>query len=91
MVCAFCAFLWRLLFLIGGDALGKGVAVDTEDGGGVRDVLLVPRHGLLYVELFEFAEGFIQKDVALEHLVDQGFESSTYQSSFPVNSLYASR
>ncbi len=91
MVCAFCAFLWRFLFLVCGHALGERVAVNAEDGGGVRDVLLVPRHGFLDVELFEFAQGFIQKDMALEHFVDQAFETVVNQSSFPVNSLYASR
>ena len=44
--------------------------MDTEDGGCVREVLLVAREGLLYVELLKFAERLIQKDVALEHLVD---------------------
>lgn len=91
VVCAFCAFLWRFLFLVSGDALGERVAMNAENGGGVRDVLFVPRHGFLDVELFEFAQGFIQKDVALEHFVDQAFETVVNQSSFPVISLYASR
>ncbi len=30
-----CAFLWRVLTLIGGDAFGEGVAMDAEDGGRV--------------------------------------------------------
>ena len=91
MICVFCAFLWRFLLLVSGDAFGERVAMDTEDGGGVGDVLLVPRQGFLDVELFEFAQGFIQKDVALEHFVDQAFETVVNQSSFPVNNLYASR
>lgn len=91
MICDFCTFLWRFLFLISGDAFGEGVAVNAEDGGSVRDVLLVPRQGLLDVKLFEFTEGFIQKDVALEHFVDQAFETVVNQSSFPVTNLYASR
>ena len=65
--------------------------MDAEDGGGVRDVFPVPRHGFLDVELFKLAHGLIQKDVPLEHLVDQGFETIVNQSSFPVNNLYASR
>lgn len=73
------------------DSLGEGVAVDAEDGGGVGDVLLVTRQGFLDIELLELAHGLIQKNVALEHLVDQRFESIVNQSSFPVNSLYASR
>jgi hypothetical protein len=85
--CDFCTFLWRLLAFISGDALGEGVAVDAEDGGGVGDVLFVAREGLLYIELFELAHRFVQKDVALQHFVYQGFESRMNQSSFPVNNL----
>ena len=84
---AFGAFLWRLLAFIRGDAFGEGVAVDAEDGGCVREVLFVAREGLLDVELLEFAERFIQKDVTFEHFVDQAFEASMNQSSFPVSSL----
>ena len=47
--------------------------MNAEDGGRVREVLLVTREGLLYVELLKFAECLIQKDVALEHLLDQTF------------------
>ncbi len=49
MVYAFCAFLWRLLAFVCGDAFGEGVAMDAEDGGRVRKVLLVAREGLLYI------------------------------------------
>ena len=56
------------------------------DAGGVGDVLLVTREGLLYVELLEFADGLIQEDVAFEHFVDQVFETVVNQSSFPVSS-----
>ena len=61
--------------------------MDAEDGGGVGDVLLVAGEGFLDVELLEFAERFIQKDVAFEHFVDQGFKTVMNQSSFPVNNL----
>ena len=91
MFCAFCAFLRRLLSFISRDALGEGVAVDAQDGGGVGDVLLVAREGLFYVELLEFAHSLIQEDVAFEHFVHQGFEAIVNQSSFPVSSLNASR
>ena len=64
--------------------------MDAEDDGGFREVLLVPREGLLDVQLLEFADRLIEKNVALEHFVDQCFESGTDQSSFPVKSLYAS-
>ena len=91
MLCAFCAFLRRLLSFISRDALGEGVAVDAQDGGCVGDVLLVAREGLFYVELLEFAHSLIKEDVAFEHFVHQGFEAIVNQSSFPVSSLYASR
>jgi hypothetical protein len=61
--------------------------MDAEDGRGVGDVLLVTSEGLLDVELLEFAERFIEKDMAFEHFVDQAFESGMDQSSFPVSSL----
>ena len=77
----------RVLASVLCDAFGEGVAVDAEDGGGVGDVLLVTGERLLDVELLEFAERFVQKDVAFEHFVDQGFESGVNQSSFPVSSL----
>ena len=65
--------------------------MNAEDGGRVREVLVVTREGLFYVELLKLAESLIQKDVALEHLLDQTFESGMNQSSFPVNNRYASR
>src|SRR6185369_3360964 len=83
--CDFCALLWRVLVFVGGDTFGEGVAVDAEDGGRVREMLFVTREGLLNIELLKLAERFIQKDVALEHLLDQAFESGMNQSSFPVN------
>ena len=77
---------FRLAF-VGSHPLGKGVAMDAEHGGSVGDVLLVAGERFLDVELFEFAERFIQKDVTFEHFVDQTFEASMNQSSFPVSSL----
>jgi len=48
-------------------------------------MLFVAREGFFDVELLEFAEGFIEKDVALEHFVYEAFETGVNQSSFPVN------
>ena len=87
MICAFCAFLWRLLAFVGGDAFGEGVAMDAEDGGGVGDVLLMTSERLLDIEFLEFAERFVEKDMAFEHFVDQVFQAIVNQSSFPVSSL----
>ena len=61
--------------------------MDAEHGGSVGDVLLVARERFLDVELLEFAERFVEKDVAFEHFVDQVFETVVNQSSFPVSSL----
>ena len=65
--------------------------MDAEDGGGVGDVLLMTSERLLDIEFLEFAERFVEKDMAFEHFVHQGFEAIVNQSSFPVSSLYASR
>ena len=61
--------------------------MDAEHRGCVGDVLLVTGERLLDVELLEFAERFVEKDVAFEHFVDQVFETVVNQSSFPVSSL----
>lgn len=61
--------------------------MDAEDGGGVRDVLLVTSERLLDIEFLEFAERFVEKDMAFEHFVDQVFQAVVNQSSFPVSSL----
>ena len=86
----FCAVLWRVLSFVAGHSLGEGVAMDAEDDGGFGEVLFVTGEGLFDVELFEFADRFVEKDVAFKHFVDQSFESGMNQSSFPVNSRYAS-
>src|SRR5689334_13216691 len=67
-----------LLFVVEGDALGEGVAMDAQDDGGVGEVLFVLGQSLLDVELFELRERFVQKDLSLKHLVDQGFKTGTH-------------
>ena len=61
--------------------------MDAQHRSRLRDVFLVAREGFLYIELFEFAEGLFQQDVAFKHFVDEGFEAIVNQSSLPVNSL----
>ena len=90
MIWAFCA-LWRVLAFVGGYTFSESVSVDAEHDSRVREVLLISCQGFLNVELFEFAERLIQQDVALQHFVDQSFESGMNQSSFPVSNLYASK
>src|SRR5947207_2419536 len=62
-----------LLRAVVGDALRERVAVYAERGGCAREVFLVARERLLYVELLEFGEGLVEHDLAVEHLVNQGF------------------
>src|SRR5947209_10207267 len=67
-----------LLRAVGGDALGERVAVDAERDGGAREVFLVARERLLDVELLELGDGLVEHDLAVEHFVNQGFESGAH-------------
>jgi len=49
---------------------GDGVAVDAEGFGRVGNALFVPREGFLDIQLFEFPQGFIQRDVTIKHFFD---------------------
>lgn len=55
------------------DALRDCVAVNAKRFRGVRNALSVTREGLLDVELFKLFQGFIQKDVAIEHVFNDSF------------------
>src|SRR5215211_4097134 len=68
-----------LLRAVAGDALGERVAVDAERGGRAREVLFVAGERLLDVELFELFEGLVEHDLAVEHLVYQGFEPGAHR------------
>jgi hypothetical protein len=59
-----------VLLFVGGDALCQSISVDSQHDGGLREVLPVFREGLLDVEFLKLADRFIQKDVAIQHLVD---------------------
>ena len=61
--------------------------MDSEDDRCFGEVLLVAGECLLDIELLEFADRFVKKDVAFEHFLDQAFETIMNQSSFPVKSL----
>ena len=87
MISAFGGFLWRVIAFVSGHPFGESVSVDAQHHGGIGEVLLVFGERLLDVELFEFAERLVQKDVAFEHFVDEAFESGVNQSAFPVNNL----
>src|SRR6266850_7604824 len=60
-----------LLFFVGRDAFGKGVAVDAENCRSFRQVLSMLCQRLLNIELFKFGECFIQKYLAFQHLLNQ--------------------
>ena len=62
-----------LLSSVGIDSLGNRVAVDTEGFGRVRNAFPVSDESFLNVELFKLVERFIQKDVAVEHVLDYCF------------------
>lgn len=65
--------VFAFLSTIGIDPFGNRVAVNAEGFGGMRNAPLVPRVGFLNVELLELLERFIQKDVAVEHVFNDGF------------------
>jgi hypothetical protein len=48
--------------------------VYAEDGGGVREVLIVSLQSLLNVDLLKFLDRFFQENMAVEHLFYQGFK-----------------
>jgi hypothetical protein len=48
--------------------------VYTEGRRGQGDALLISSEGLFNVKLLEFFEGFIEKDVPVEHVFDYSFE-----------------
>jgi hypothetical protein len=85
--CVFCAVLRQFLGFVGGDALGEGIPMDSKDRGGFGEVLFVAGERLFYIELLEFTQSLVKKDVAFEHFVDEAFESGSNQSSLPVNNL----
>ena len=58
---------------IGINTLGNRVAVNAKGFRGVGNALFVTRESLLDVQLFEFFEGLIQKDAAIEHVFNNGF------------------
>ena len=55
------------------DPLGNGVAVDAEGIGSIGNALLIADESFLDIKLFEFLEGLIQEDVAVEHILNDGF------------------
>ena len=66
-------FVLALCGAVGIDALGNRVAVDTQGFGSVGNALFIAHESLLDIKLFEFFEGLIQKDAAIEHVFNNGF------------------
>lgn len=71
---AFGRALRPIFLLIRGDALGQGVAMDPEDFCGVGEMLSMARQSFFDIDLFKFGDRLIQKDLAVQHLIDQGFK-----------------
>src|SRR5947209_1208703 len=67
-----------LLCAVVGDSLGERVAVDAERSGGAREMLFVSGERLLDVELLELGEGLVEHDLAVEHFVNQDFQSGAH-------------
>ena len=65
--------MFALCRAVGINPLGNRVAVDAKGFGGVGNALFVTRESLLDIQLFEFFEGLIQKDAAIEHVFNNGF------------------
>ena len=55
------------------DSLRDSVAMNPQRVRGVRDALVISREGFLDVKLLELFQSFIEKDVAIEHVLDEGF------------------
>jgi hypothetical protein len=70
------------VLVVEGDPFGEGVAMDSEYGGGVRDMMVVLVERFFDVELFEFREGLVEENSTFQHFVDQRFQSGTHQG-FP--------
>lgn len=60
------------------DALGDRISVDSQRFGSLGEMFLVSGESLLDVEALEFVDCLAQKDVAIQHLVDQSFKSRTH-------------
>ena len=60
--------------MVCGDALGERVSMDPEDFGGICEVLPVAGQGLFNIDLLKLSDRFIQKNLTVEHFVNQGFE-----------------
>ena len=63
-----------LFFVVGGDALGEGVSVDSQHFRCIRKMFSMPGESLLDIDLFKLRHRFIQQNLAVQHFIDQGFE-----------------
>lgn len=56
------------------DLAAQGVAVNAENFGGARLIAVRAVQNTLDEALFELAHGFIKKNAAFHHLVDEPFQ-----------------
>src|SRR5690242_2681790 len=79
------AFRWPravpVLLLVEGHTLGESVPMNAEYDGSLREVLPVSRERLLDVEFFKLGERLVEKNLPVQHFVDQGFKSGTHFES----------
>jgi hypothetical protein len=65
-------------FLIISDPLRDSVPMDAQRLGSFGKMFFVAGECLLDVELFEFGYGFGEQNMAVQHFVNQGFESGAH-------------
>ena len=66
---------WRAFFaMVRGDAFGEGVSMNSQHLSSVCEMLAMPRECLFNIDFFKLCHGFIQKNLAVQHFIDQAFE-----------------
>ena len=68
------------LFLVNRNPLGKRIPVNSEHSGGLCKVMFVAFEGFHYVELFKLVYGLLQQYLAVQHVIDQGFQAFAHIS-----------
>ena len=67
------------LLLVGSYSLGDGISMDSERPGSFGGVVFVAGEGFLDIELFEFVDCLGQQYVAVEHFINESFQSSAHK------------
>src|SRR5215210_9231227 len=67
-----------LLCAVVGDALGERIAMNPQDCSRAREMFLVAGESFLNIELFKLGERFVEHDLAVKHIVYQGFQAGAH-------------